>query len=361
MPLLLLSRVAAAQDAPPTPTSPPTAPTAPTAPTGPPPDAPPPFAEPSPAPAQPGPPETSQPVEPPAPAPTPPQSSDSAVPKTGSASFEPLPAPAREEPKRALKPTPAAPSASAPAAQTPPAESSAPRRSAANAESANATGSAPADSEHDSDDANGIFGPFRLGFLLGGGLPDLVSLGGILKLTRYFGAGINVGLIPTVHLSLYGDATLSFQEYDAYARIFPFGGSLFLGAGVGYATVRGTLATNFNLKPFQQMLPPGSNVPPSLDVSSQASVRTLVLTPQLGLLHTFGSGFSLGADIGAQLPIAPSQVDFTTQIPSSIPPAYRSQIQKTYIDPNDAKVRSSLDKIGRTPIPTFNIKIGFLL
>ncbi len=220
--------------------------------------------------------------------------------------------------------------------------------------------SSDSDSKDKDDSGNGVFGPFRLGFLVGGGLPDLVSLGGMIKLTRYFGAGVNVGLIPTVHISYYGEATLAFQEYDAYAHIFPFGGSLFLGAGVGYATVKGTLATHFDLSSYQKMYPQ-ANIPPSLDVSSQAQVRTLVLTPQLGLLHTFGSGFTIGADVGAQLPIAPSQVDFSTQIPSTIPAAYKAQIQKQYIDPNDAKVRSSLDKIGRTAIPTFDIKIGWLL
>jgi hypothetical protein len=199
-----------------------------------------------------------------------------------------------------------------------------------------------------------VFGPFRIGVLAGGGLPDLVSLGGMIKVTRYFGAGINVGLIPTVHISYYGDATLAFQEYDAYGHIFPFGGAFFLGAGVGYATVRGTLANQFNLSSYLTAYP---NIPASLAVSSQASVRTLVLLPQIGLLHTFGSGFTLGADVGAQLPIAPSQVDFTTQVPAVIP----DQIREKYITPNDAKVRSSLDKIGRTPIPTFGIKIGWLL
>jgi hypothetical protein len=182
----------------------------------------------------------------------------------------------------------------------------------------------------------------------------------MIKVTRFFGAGINVGVIPTVHISFYGDATLAFQEYDAYGHIFPFGGAFFLGAGVGYATVRGSLATHFDLSTYQKMYP-GTGIPPSIDVSSQASVRTLVLLPQIGLLHTFGSGFTLGADVGAQVPIAPSQVDFSTQIPSTIPEAYKAQIEKQYIAPNDQKVRSSLDKIGRTPIPTFGIKIGWLL
>lgn len=218
-----------------------------------------------------------------------------------------------------------------------------------------------ADDSSSSDDANGLFGPFRIGVLVGGGLPDLVSLGGVIKVTRYFGAGINVGVIPTVHISFYGDAKLSFQEYDAYGHIFPFGGAFFLGAGVGYATLRGTLANHFvpsaaERQKLQQMYP-GVSVPASADVNSQASVRTLVLTPQIGLLHTFGSGFTLGADVGAQVPIAPSQVDFTTVTTPTIP----AQLKATFIDPNDAKVRSSLDKVGRTIIPTFGIKIGWLL
>ncbi len=269
-----------------------------------------------------------------------------AAPKTGSAAFEPVPAPAAKPVKRAQKPIPDADSAPPP---PPSPEPSAP--DAAPVPDANAG---------NADDTNGVFGPFRIGVLVGGGLPDLVSLGGAIKVTRYFGAGINVGLIPTVKISFYGDATLSFQEYDAYGHIFPFGGAFFLGAGVGYATVRGTLATHFDLSSYQKQYP-GAGIPASADVSSQASVRTLVLTPQLGLLHTFGSGFTLGADVGAQVPIAPSQVDFATQIPSTIPAAFKSQIQKQYVDPNDAKVRSSLDKIGRTPIPTFGIKIGWLL
>jgi hypothetical protein len=232
--------------------------------------------------------------------------------------------------------------------------------------------SAPQASADDSkkDDSGGLFGPFRIGALVGGGLPEVLSLGGQLKLTRYFGAGINIGLIPTVKIGFYGDATLSYQEYDAYGRIYPFGGAFFVGAGAGYATVRGTLATNYSLSSQEgTALTEACHAagvkdcpapPSSVDVSSQASVRTLVLTPQIGFMHIFGSGFAIGLDVGAQIPIAPSKVDFstsTTQLPAEI----QSVVQTQYIDPNDQKVRSSLDKIGRTPLPTFNLKIGWFL
>lgn len=231
--------------------------------------------------------------------------------------------------------------------------------------------SAPEASADDSkkDDSGGLFGPFRVGVLVGGGLPEVLSLGGQLKLTRFFGAGINIGLIPTVKIGFYGDATLSYQEYDAYGRIYPFGGAFFVGAGAGYATVRGTLATNYGLSSQQRtefmagcQLAGGIDcvIPAALDVSSRASVRTLVLTPQIGFMHIFGSGFAIGLDVGAQIPIAPSKIDFSTST-TQLPAAIQSVVQTQYIDPNDQKVRSSLDKIGRTPLPTFNLKIGWFL
>src|SRR5581483_5277603 len=84
-------------------------------------------------------------------------------------------------------------------------------------------------------EGEGPLGPFRIGLLVGTGLPSLLSFGGLIKVTRYFGAGLNVGLIPAVKLSFYGDADLSYQHYEIYGRVFPFGGSFLLGAGVGYA------------------------------------------------------------------------------------------------------------------------------
>src|SRR5437773_10246817 len=107
----------------------------------------------------------------------------------------------------------------------------------------------------------------------------------MIKLTRYVGAGLNVGLIPAIKLSLYGQAELSYQEYDLYGRLFPFGGSLFVGAGVGYATMKGNFKSTVDVSSVAPALSP-------LTISSEGSVRTLVLTPTIGLLHTFGPGFT---------------------------------------------------------------------
>lgn len=228
----------------------------------------------------------------------------------------------------------------------------------------------PAPEEPKQNDSDGVFGPFRIGFLVGGGLPEVLSLGGQMKLTRFFGAGINVGLIPTVKLSLYGDATVSYQEYDAYGRIYPFGGAFFIGAGAGYATVHGTFTKSYNVLPSESEqiktacaaahISNCTLQATTVQASSQASVRTLVLTPQIGFMHIFKVGFAIGLDVGAQIPIAPSKIDFSTTT-TNLPPAAQSVVQTQYINPNDEKVRSTLDKIGRTPLPTFNLKIGWFL
>ena len=214
------------------------------------------------------------------------------------------------------------------------------------------------------DDSDGVLGPFRIGPVVGGGLPSLINFGATIKLTRYLGAGINIGIIPTLKISYYGQATLAYQEYDVYARIYPFGGSFFLGTGIGYETVKGTLTTTIDLTPYQQGLPAGL-LPSSLDYASQGSVKTLVLTPQIGLFHTFSSGFSLGFDVGLQVPIAPSQVAFASQVnllaDPQIPAATRQQLADKYVTPTDNQVRSTLETIGRTIIPTFNVRLGWLL
>lgn len=206
----------------------------------------------------------------------------------------------------------------------------------------------------DEDSQDGLFGPFRIGGLVGVGLPSVLSFGGAIKLTRYLGAGVNVGVIPKIRISLYGEAELSYQEYDAYGRLFPFGGMFFIGAGVGYATIKGSFKSSYDVRPYQAIAPA---LPDMLTVESQASVRTLVLTPQIGLQRTFGSGFTLGIDVGLQVPLAPSEVHFDTKLPPGVP----AEVIDKFVKPNDQKVQDTLETVGRATIPTLNLRAGWML
>ncbi len=308
------------------------------------------------------PPSDAPPPPPPAEAPAPPAAPTPEAPPPEA----PLPAPpvtAPPPPANAAFPAPAEPPAPVPAkpppraARPPAAEASAPPAPPPAEPARQASPPAPfrdqAKSEPDDDEEPDTF---RIGLLLGGGLPSLLSLGGMLKLTRFLGAGVNVGLIPKVQLSYYGDATLSYQHYDIYGRLFPFGGGFFLGAGAGYATVEGTLSKTIDTSMFAGAAP-ASGLPRSLAYESRASVRTLVLTTLIGYLYTFNSGFTLGVDAGAQIPIAPSQIDFESGVSGGFPPAFVEQ----YLAPTDASVQSSLEKLGRTTLPTVNLRLGWLL
>lgn len=202
---------------------------------------------------------------------------------------------------------------------------------------------------------------FRLGPVVGVGLPSLISIGGMFKITRFIGGGVNVGLIPTTKISFYGEATLSYQEYDVYGRLFPFGGGFFLGAGVGYANVEGTLKNDFDTSNYQTTNA-DYQIPNPLIFESEGTVRTMIFTPQVGYFYTSDIGLSVGLDIGAQVPIAPSDVEFNSHLslPPNTPVTVTSAIQTDYIDPADKHVADTLKTLARTPLPTINLRFGWL-
>lgn len=204
------------------------------------------------------------------------------------------------------------------------------------------------------DDSHGVFGPFRIGPVIGVGLPRFLSFGGAIKLTKYLGAGINYGIIPEVQFAYYGDATVRYQGVDIYGHIHPFGGGFFLGAAVGYAHARGTYEEQFQN-------PLDANAAP-FPYTSEATVQTLVLTPELGYFFTFKSGFTMGVEVGLQIPIAPSKIDFKSRVnyPSGWSDELKQVIQTQYVEPTDARVESTLEKVGQTILPTIGIKMGWL-
>jgi hypothetical protein len=85
-------------------------------------------------------------------------------------------------------------------------------------------------------------------------------------------------------------------------------------------------------------------------------VRTLILTPQLGYFYTAGSGFSIGLFVGAQFPIAPSDIEFETTV-EGLP---QVAIER-YVAPLDEKVKDTLETVARQPLPTVGLQIGWLL
>jgi hypothetical protein len=106
----------------------------------------------------------------------------------------------------------------------------------------------------------------------------------------------------------------------------------------------------------------GITIPNPLVYESNGSVKTMIITPQFGYFYTTDIGFSIGLDLGAQIPIAPSDVNYESKLslPPGTPDVVASSIQSKYVAPNDKKVKDTLETIGRTPLPTLNLKVGWL-
>jgi hypothetical protein len=205
------------------------------------------------------------------------------------------------------------------------------------------------------DDQDGLLGPFRIGPVAGVGLPSLINVGGMIKLTRYVAAGISIGIAPDVSFAYYGDATVSYHCYQIYGRVHPLGGGLFLGAAVGYALASGTAEQQVDVPAVIRMVYPGLD--PTVTLRSEGSAETLVLTPELGYFYTFKSGFSLGVSAGLQIPIAPSDVHFEQNVNADIP----DELVDEYLGPTSSAVKDSLERMSQSILPTIGLSIGWLL
>jgi hypothetical protein len=322
-------------DAPPVTQAPSEPPPPPDAPPSPPPDAPP-----------------SPPPDPSAPAEPPPDSSAATPPADGSAPPVLAPLPSEPPPTAAFpaeKPAPAdAPKANSVAKAPPAAQASVAVAQPSDKES-NPNGEPPKKAESN----EGLLGPFRIGPLIGTGMPSVLSLAGEIRLTRYFGAGVRVGLIPTVRFAYYGKATVSYQDYGAYAHVHPFGGGFLLGAELGYALVKANYTGTYNTSMYAAL-----GAPPSISTVTDGSVDTFVVTPEVGYIYTSRAGFSIGFDLGAQIPAASSQVKLETHV---VAPGISSAMLEPYLAPDQEKVRQTLVKVGQTVLPAFHLRIGWLL
>jgi hypothetical protein len=202
---------------------------------------------------------------------------------------------------------------------------------------------------------------FKIGVLLGTGAPSLLSIGGAMKVTRFFGAGVDLGLIPRVALKYYGEATVSYQHLDFYGRLFPFGGGFFLGAGVGYASIEATMSTKVDTRTYT------TGLVEYVQYDGVGTVKTMVLNALIGYLYVTNIGFTIGVDAGARIPIAASDIHFSREV--TPPPCSTAasaacipdQLLDVYLAPTDKEVMNTLERLGRTTLPTLNLRLGWMM
>ncbi len=126
---------------------------------------------------------------------------------------------------------------------------------------------------------------FRVGALFGLGFPRPLAVEAFSKFERIVGAGIEYSFLPRTTV---GNADAGFDAVALDLRLFPFKNSFFVG-----------------LRGGRQWLGASARISAGRygTITESMQAATWFLNPRLGVLHTFGSGITLGIDAGVQVPI----------------------------------------------------------
>lgn len=169
----------------------------------------------------------------------------------------------------------------------------------------------------------------RIGLLVGmAGAQQPVHAELAARLRGWATVGLGFGVLPSALGAAILSAAnvqggkLSSWSLESAAQLFPFRGSFFLGTAVGLMSLSASAATQAGAV--------------TLDVTS------IYVTPRLGWLASWDSGFTLGFDVGAQVPLT-SSVGVT----------------------GPSQAASNLESVSRllatTPLPTVALRLGWML
>ena len=163
----------------------------------------------------------------------------------------------------------------------------------------------------------------------------------ILAKTRMFGAGLEYGTFPgfiadpllRLAGAKKGSTTANLDDFwalDGDLRLYPFSGSFFLGAAIGRQHLKATITETTTLSGPQ---------------TATAEVTSWFVTPRLGWLWAYDSGFTLGLELGVQLKLS---ADRNVTVP-----AQASQTQRD-------NVNNLIDFAASLPLPSLNFRTGYL-
>jgi hypothetical protein len=147
------------------------------------------------------------------------------------------------------------------------------------------------------------------------GPPNLIGGGLHMRFGRYLGAGVDYQALPDVTVS---PVTVGGSLLSAAARVYPFGGTFFLGGGIAHQALHGQFH--------------GS------DIGVAARTGFSAATANIGFMGH--DGFVLGADIGLLFPLGSSRV--TVRDTGDNASAGFSQAQ---IDATKAQAQSRVEKL----------------
>jgi hypothetical protein len=144
-----------------------------------------------------------------------------------------------------------------------------------------------------------------------------------------------------------GSASLQLRAYQGIVRFFPFSGSFFIGSGLGFQTFRASLTTEVQ----------GGTLVTTADASAP------FVSPQLGWLFVWESGFTLGITLGVQfsLPQEPKlPATYNGQpVPDMPGPGVPSEVVER-VEESREEIRTLAHLATKYPLPNLDLlRIGF--
>jgi hypothetical protein len=167
------------------------------------------------------------------------------------------------------------------------------------------------------------------------GVPHPIDLAGDLRLSPGWSTGIALGsLRPTIRTY-----TVGISNADLRGRWHPWDGSFFLGLILGAQGLSGESRSSIAVS--------GQQVP----VKISLKVPSGYITPHLGWLWTFKTGFVMGFELGWQAPLG-SSAHLDVEIEDPTLNGYLSQVKAT---PQYQKLQSDLEdglkRLGQVGFP----------
>lgn len=187
----------------------------------------------------------------------------------------------------------------------------------------------------------------RFGLTLGiVSLPRPIEIEGTFRVLPALAVSVQYSMLPDLTVP-GGSASLRLRAFQGVARWFPFKGSFFIGSGIGFQTFRASLSSTVD----------DSTLTTTVDLSG------MFVSPQLGWLFVWRSGFALGLTFGAQIPFPKEPVATSTYNGQPVPAEAGAGFSQDIVDKAN-KNKDTVRTLGRLankyPMPNIELlRVGF--
>ncbi len=226
------------------------------------------------------------------------------------------------------------------------------------------------DSDNNNSNKNEVDEIFRIGPTVSIGLYQYLSIGIEMRILKFLGLSVNIGGAPgKMNLKDFpnignkinnnnqpeiNNIKASFFHVEARAVIYPFKGSFFIGSAFGMRKLDVQADTCIYVTVSSQSV--------CVPANGGIKINTTYATPQFGWLFVWDSGFSIGTELGAQIPLSMSSNNYYTNLNNSNQTAYSQAISSgNYQDFQNTLQTRLPDYFNHQVLPFWNIlKIGWL-